>query len=256
VSRRRYIALAAVAAGIVVAIVAWKVFPRDQVSKATVAEALQEFRGAGGPGGRQGKGPELGVYRYTTRGGETLNSNFADAKHDYGGVSTVAITPGPCGDVERWSVLLQRWNEAEVCLGPDGSRLKSLRVFHEFFGVGKAPDYICRGKPTPYAKDLRVGMSWTTKCRADKSSVSTEVNVEGLESVRVGARAFDSVKITARSVVEGDPSGSGEVREWRRRSDGLLLRRTAESKAKVSQGGGGHITENYSLDLISPEPQR
>ena len=72
----------------------------------------------------------------------------------------------------------------------------------------------------------------------------------------VGDETFDALRIVTRNVVEGDPSGTAKREEWRRRSDGLLLRRSAESDVDTSAGGGSHYTERYTIRLLSATPRR
>lgn len=46
------------------------------------------------------------------------------------------------------------------------------------------------------------------------------------------------------------------VKDWRRRSDGLLLRRDVTSQAESDSYGGMHYSEHYGLRLLSVIPER
>ncbi|MBW8058780.1 MAG: hypothetical protein FVQ78_00295 [Solirubrobacterales bacterium] len=259
-SRRRYIALAVVALVIGGAVYAWKHFPRDNTARATAGQALLMFRRDveryANRLDRVPGFPELGVYRYATRGGENLDTAILSTGHDYGGVSTIAIAPASCGVEERWQVLTERWTEAEVCREATGLRLKSLREHHEFFGVTKAMSYACKGGTLPDASELRAGMRWVTKCASRNGSISNATRMMGVERVKVAGRVFDAAHTRSNIVLEGENSGTGERNEWRRRLDGLLLRRTVSIEASFDILGSGRYSESYSLELLSPDPRR
>jgi len=238
------------------AVVGWEHFPRDTASRTTVGQAISKFRqdaerGEGLPGG-----PELGVYRYAVKGGEELDTTVLDASHDYGGVSTIAITPSRCGVEERWQVLAERWTEAEVCRTASGSRLEAVRDSREFFGRVELTSFSCQGDEVPRAADLRVGMSWTVSCASEDASVETKIRVIGIERVEVAGRSFDALHTKSSIALAGKVSGTDERDEWRRRSDGLLLRRAVATEASVDVVAGGSYSERYSLRLLSVNPQR
>lgn len=256
-SRRRFIALVAVALVVGGVIYAWVNVPRDSTTRATVGEAVEEFRrsverqGKGLPGGAG-----LGVYRYEIHGGESVDATILGARHNYGGVSTIAITPTPCGVEERWQILARRWTELQFCPTETGSRLVTLRDSHEFFGEGEVVTYDCGGDEIPNAFDLREGMSWTIVCTTDDASIRNETRMIGIEKVEVAGKPLDAVHTRSILTLEGKISGSDERDEWRRRADGLLLRRTVDTDASLEVLGGASYKESYSLELLSTEPQR
>ena len=252
--RRRKIALLVVGCLVAVAAFAWLNRPRDEPTRATVDEAVRSFR-ANGDSGSHGGGPgepALGVYRYATHGSESTKSAFFGATHDYAGVSTIALSAGRCGERERWQVLAERWAEVEAC----GERLAALTEFHEFFGFGQEDSFRCHGASPAGQRSLRPGARISNFCRSEDSSVSSAARVVGVERVTVGSEPFDAVHIESRNVLGGSTSGIAKRDEWRRRSDGLLLRRSAESDADTSAGGGSHYTERYTIRLLSVKPRR
>jgi hypothetical protein len=260
VSRRRYIALVAVA-GIVagIALLAWLNRPRDDPAKATVGDAVRSFR-AGGEGGRHEVGPgepALGVYRYATRGSESAKTALGGTSHDYRGLSTIVLSAGRCGERERWQVLEGRWTEAESCAGPSGRQLGTVTEFHEFFGVEQEDSFRCEGAAVPGLDDLRPGVQFSNSCESDGSSISNSAKVAGFETVSVGGEPFPAVRVVSMSRLDGETSGTARREDWRRRSDGLLLRRTATSVADASAAGtDAHYSESYTIRLLDPEPRR
>jgi hypothetical protein len=254
--RRRRIALLAVGGLAVLAAAAWLARPRDEPTRATVNEAVQSFRaenGAGGAGGGSGE-PALGVYRYTTRGSESVKTAILGTTHGYDGVSTIVLGPGRCGERERWQVLAGRWTEVEACAVGDGPAPAPVEVteFHEFFGIGQKDSFHCHSTPL----SLKPGARFSSLCESDDSSISTRSRVVGVEIVRVGEEAFDATHVESRSTFGGRNSGTARRDEWRRRSDRLLLRRSVESDADTSRAGGTHYSERYTLRLLSPKPRR
>jgi hypothetical protein len=255
--RRRKIALLAVACLIAVAALAWLIRPRDEPTRATVAEAVRSFRAkddAGAQGGEAGQ-PPLGVYRYATSGSESTKGAFFSATHDYGGVSTIALVRGRCGERERWQVLAGRWSELEAC-APRGETLAALTEFHEFFGFGQEESLRCHGEAPTGPRSLRPGARFSNFCKADGSSIAISSRIVGVDRVSAGGETFDALHIESGNVLKGDTAGIAKRQEWRRRSDGLLLRRSAKSDVDTSAGGGSHYTEHYTIRLLSTTPRR
>lgn len=254
--RRRKIVLAALAAVVVLAAIAWVERPRDEPAKATVGEAVEKFReesdkdDADRDGGR--REPALGVYRYATTGEESVKASLIGTTHDYYGVSTIVLSDGRCGQRERWQVLDGRWSEAEAC--PAKGRRASATVieFHEFFETGQEDVFHCRSEPV----SIKPGSSFASSCESEEATIESTSRVVGIEPVGVGTETFDAVHVSTESVLGGSTDGSSKRDEWRRRSDGLLLKRQAESEADVSTAGGSHYTEHYKLRLLSTEPRR
>ncbi len=259
-SRGRYIGLGVIALVAVGAIFVWQFAPRDDVTRATVGEAVQKFRdrveqrvarGAGLLGG-----VEYGVYRYAIHGGEDIDATILSARHNYGGVSTIAITPTSCGVEERWQVLRGRWTEVNLCRTEGGSRVATLRDSHEFYGEVRLNAYVCRGDEIPAAADQQPGMRWAFHCEDDEASAENVTRVIGVEKLEVDGRSVDAVRSRSIISLEGEVSGTDRREEWRRRSDGLLLRRTDDVNTSLDILGGADYEERYSLDLISAQPQR
>ncbi len=258
--RGRKVALLVAACVVVLAGLAWLNRPRDEPVRATVDDAVESFRAEDDPGrsGSGSKEPALGVYRYATRGSESVKTVIlGTTTHDYDGVSTVVVSPGRCGERERWQVLAGRWSEGEICPKANGETSGTVTEFHEFFGTGQEDSLHCHGtSASGEASTPRAGARFSTVCESDRSSASTVSHVVGVEKVPVGDATFDATRIESRTTLGGETSGSARREEWRRRSDGLLLRRSSESEADTSAGGGSHYSERYTLELLSTRPRR
>ncbi len=256
-SRRRYIAALVVVCAAGLAVLAWLNRPRDEPARATVDDAVRSFRAEddGAPSAGPGK-PALGVYRYATRGWESAQSPIVDTTHDYDGVSTVTVSEGRCGVVERWQVLAGRWTEGESCPGPRGDRFAAATEFHEFFGFEQEDSFRCRGLSMSGPPVERAGARFSSSCASEDSSVVNASRVVGFETVTVAGELFPAIHTESRSQLEGGSTGTARREDWRRRSDGLLLRRSVSSTADTSLGGGTHYTERYSIELLDLQPRR
>lgn len=251
--------MALVVAGVAaLAVLAWLNRPRDEPARATVDEAVRSFRAEdSGATGRADPGRRaLGVYRYATRGSERAQSPILDTTHDYDGVSTIVLGEGRCGEVERWQVLSGRWTEGESCPGPRGDRFTAGTEFHEFFGFGQEDSFRCRGISMSGPPVERAGARFSSTCESEDSSVFNASRVVGFETVTVAGEPFAAIHTESRSRLEGGSTGTARREDWRRRSDGLLLKRSVSSQADTSLGGGTHYTERYTIELLDPEPRR
>lgn len=252
--RRRKIALLAIGCVVVLAVLAWIERPRDEPTRATVGEAVHSFRAENHSGAHEDESdePALGVYRYGTRGSETVDSPVLSTTHDYNGVSTVVLSAGRCAERERWQVLDGRWTEGELCTHAHGRTTGRVTEFHEFFGTGQEDSFRCHSATSP----VRVGARFTSSCASEDSSISTVSRVLPGRTIYVGGVGIDTIQVASRSVFGGADSGSSVRREWRRRSDGLLVKRSATSEVDTSVAGGTHYSERYAIRLLSPKPKR
>jgi hypothetical protein len=252
------IAVVAVGCLVVLAALAWLNRPRDEPRKTSVADAVRSFRAKDRPRGRADDPgePALGVYRYATRGGESVRGPGFGTTHDYGGISTIVLSAGRCGVRERWQVLAGRWSEAETCTTARGKSVTAVTEFHEFFGEGQEDSFRCHSASAPDPSELRPGPRFSSSCRSSQSSISIMARIAGTEAISVGGETFDALHTESRSALGGETSGSARREEWRRRSDGLLLRRSVESDAETNAGGGTDYDERYTIRLLSVTPER
>jgi hypothetical protein len=259
VRRRRYIAIAAIACVALAGYFVWRAFPRDRAAPVAAGEAVRIFRDrAVGPLAARPGEPEPGVYRYSTRGGEAVDTalGILSARHDFRGVSTISVIPTRCGMVERWQVLATRWTEVASCREPGGYRLVSVDEVHEFFGVRRDVLYRCREPVRPGATGLKPGMGWTGHCETGDSSRESVFRVLGFEPVRVGDSSLEAVHTRTRLRLVGSYSGSASHEDWRRRRDGLLLRRRVRTDGFWAGTVDADYTERYEIRLRSVQPER
>lgn len=236
-------------------------YPKDSVRQSGVDQALVSFRkemkqAAGYPKHSGDPIPPFGVYRYSTRGSEGIETEAASTGHNYGSLTAITLTPTQCGVTERWQPLAQSWTEGELCLHSKTSTVVAERNFHEFFGESKLTRYRCVGGRVPYSAELRPGMHWVTSCKSDSGTVIDHEEVLGVGKVMVNGKLIDAVHLHSSVKLNGEPDGTDAQDSWLRRSDGLLLRRIETSKAHVDAGGGGEFSQHYEIELISAEPQQ
>ncbi len=260
-SRGRTIALVVAACVVVGAFLAWRVFPRDDTSRATVGDAVAKFReGGAGAGGGEGALFERrpGVYRYSTRGSESADTGLISATHDYDGISTMTISPAGCGVVERWQVLGGRWSEFTSCpTKGDFFELKGFVDYHEFFGDSRESSYTCTGDAASKRSARQVGKTFRGRCESKDGNTATSMSlVKAIEKIDVGDNSYDAVHTTTDVRLDGNVTGTAKRGDWRRRSDGLLLRRVSSSDAKMSGSIDADYSENYTIQLLSVNPRQ
>ncbi len=236
--------------------IAWWVVPQDTPERSTLAGALERFRQRD-PSSEASSRVHLGVYRYRTRGEERVEaSDLLDATHNYDGVSTVILSPSSCGVRERWEVLDARWSEAAFCDPPDGNGLRQISEFHEFFGVARRDNYHCRGSTLPRQVASRVGDRITSNCDGGDNAATTDSRVLGATTVDVAGEQVEAIHTRSRIALRGQVSGTTQRDEWRRRSDGLLLRSIVITHATREETISANYQERYTLKLLSLRPRR
>jgi hypothetical protein len=259
VPRGRYIVIAAIPCLIVAGYLVWRAFPRDRVVPVKVGEAVRIFRQRSvGPLSARSGEPEPGVYRYSTSGEESVNAGLGilSTNHHYHGTSTISVIPTQCGLVQRWEVLATRWTEVASCREQGGYRLLSVDEMHEFFGVRRDVLYKCREPVRPGPTKLRPGMEWKGRCATSDSSRESRFRVLGFQRVRVGDRSFEAVHTLTRLRMQGTYSGSASQEDWRRRSDGLLLRRISRTNGSLGGAVSADYAEHYEIRILTLHPDR
>lgn len=259
VRRRRYIAIAAILCLVVAGYLVWRAFPRDRAAPVAAGEAVRIFRqrSVGPLSARPGE-PEPGVYRYATSGEESVEAALGvlSTSHHYRGASTISVIPTRCGLVQRWQVLATRWTEVASCRDQGGYRLLSVDEMHEFFGVRRNVLYRCREPVRPGPTKLRPGMEWRGHCATNDSSRESRFRVLGFQRVRVGDRSFAAVHTLTRLRMLGTYSGSASQEDWRRRSDGLLLRRISRTHGSLGGTVSADYAESYEIRILTLHPSR
>ncbi len=256
-SRRWKFALGSILLLAAAAVGFWILVPHEHTRRATVAEALERFR-RDGTGTERGKGePAPGVYRYRTLGSEHVDAGgLLTATHNYEGVSTVVLTRAGCGMREHWEVLAERWSESEYCPSPGEAELRSITEFREFLGTALKASYRCRGSGAAGPADRRIGARFRHRCDGADGSAASVSEVTARPTLTVDGRAIPAVRTDTRVRLRGEIDGTIVRVDWRRRADGLLLRRVADTVAKVGGTIGADYSEHYVMQLSSLVPRR
>jgi hypothetical protein len=257
-SRRHTFGALIAAFAAVTGVLLWLNWPHDDPSKVVVEDAVRAFREQGprNAGLHGGNRPVPGVYRYATRGSESVAADILSTTHAYDGISTITVSSGSCGDIERWEVLRERWTETEWCGAPGGTEAWKVTEFHEFFGTEKKDTFKCQGESIRQPPFENGSTRFRNRCESSGSSALGTARLQGFVTIEVNGEEYEAAHIFSQSVVEGDTTGTTETEDWRRRSDGLLLRRQVSSDALTNAGGGARYIESYRIKLIDPHPQR
>jgi hypothetical protein len=99
-------------------------------------------------------------------------------------------------------------------------------------------------------------MEWQGHCETDDSSRESSFRVLGFEPVKVGEARFEAVHTRTRLRLLGAYSGSASQEDWRRRSDGLLLRRRSRTDGFFAGTVDADYAERYEIELRSVQPER
>lgn len=224
---------------------------RDTSTPVSIQEVVEhagaESRGEGRVNGVPV--PAEGVYTYDTRGGERFDA-FVDAQHQYPPITLISVREDGCGLLMRWIALAERETEWDLCPRPEGLGLSSFVDVHEFFGHRDERRYVCRGGVA-----FRRGGRWGYRCDFDGTRDAFRGEVVGTETLRVGGRPVSTIHVHDRDLLSGHEQGTGSSETWYRTSDGLIVRRIAQSTDRAPvPGGSGTYSERYELMLRSLRP--
>ena len=203
--------------------------------------------------------PREGVYLYRTTGGERTDL-FAGADHPYPETTAVTVRHSGCGWGTEWEPVAGRRNLRSYCADASGIRLATLTATREFFNVRSATHHVC--SDDTYLVPLGVGgapaRDWAGSCESEHGH-HLEVSGRLLEvgTSIVSGRAIDTLRIAF------DMRGTykGQVREFA--SIVTIDARSGLLVSLSSSGGGpftgpygpGDYTEQYTLELLDPEPR-
>lgn len=200
--------------------------------------------------------PEEGVYTYATDGGESVDS-LGGARHDYPDETTITVRRTGCGYTARWEPLRERWEEFDICRDDDRAWMRTITVYHEFFGHGMRHDYVCGESATIAEASSQAGQRWTWECRSDHGSMTTVVEIVGFATRDVGGQPVEAVHVRQRSTMDGDVRGTREADVWYARGSGLELEGTYETDSTVDTPmGPSRYVERFSRTLTDLDPRR
>lgn len=251
---RRGLLVAALAAVVLAVgfVAARRLLFRDTAEPVSVQEAVGRLEaGEPAPKVRGARVPAAGVYEYETSGEERFEA-FISATHPYPERTTITVTRGGCGVLMAWIPLEGRETEWDMCPGARGWGLAGIREAHEFFGQGDERRYSCADGVA-----FRPAGRWRFTCRFEDRADVYEGRAVGVETLRVGGSPVETIHVRQTDALSGEEEGSGSEESWYRRSDGLIVRRVAETsdRSPVPGGGTGTYTERYELRLLSLAPK-
>lgn len=196
---------------------------------------------------------ETGVYEYRTRGGEQLD--VPNGNRTYPERTTITITAGGCGIVQRWDVAEERWDAMERCDDAEHS-VQRLTSFHQFFNMSSEETLTCEPGSTVGPRDPQAGMTYQADCANEDTRSVGRGEVLGTEVLEVGDTPVETVRMRMTWEVSGANQGTRAADYWATRS-GLLVRNIVTFEAQVSTPFGPRTyREQYRLELESLTPRR
>ena len=193
--------------------------------------------------------PQPGVYRYSTTGGESIES-IVSASHDYPAESVVTITPAGCGVRMEWAPLRERSEYLEVCRVDGRLVLASYGGAHEFFGlrnehVVTCPDQTWLIPVTEDVDDVNV------VCEGGDLVHNRTTTPFTATEVVIGNKKIDGFSVGTEFVAKGTFNGT-TVRTIIFDEDGmLLLWKDVVSGFSKTPIGDADYTEEFSLTLVA-----
>lgn len=193
--------------------------------------------------------PQVGVYRYSTTGSESIKS-IVSASHDYPAESAITVTRSGCGVKMEWAPLRERSEYLEVCRVDDRLVLANYGGAHEFFGLRNEHSVTC---PTqtwliPFTEDLDDNKKVVCE-GGDLVHNRTTTSVKATE-VFLDGKKIDGFVVVTEFVAAGTFNGT-TIRTMTFDEDGMLL-----SWSDVVDGfsktpiGDADYTEDFSLTLM------
>jgi hypothetical protein len=196
--------------------------------------------------------PEPGVYTYTTSGRDSVDA-LGGAHHDYPATTTITVTRSGCGVVQRWDVLVERWEEWHRCADGDAVREPARTTYDQFFGQGQTDSYTCTGDARP--ADAATGTTWVASCVQGDDVEIRHGEVVGTESLTVGETAVDTLHVKVTITVDDYPDDTRIVETWYRTGTDLVVaQRALASTTNPSPIGDVHYEESYEIHLDSLAP--
>lgn len=208
------------------------------------------------PSQRRATIPEEGVYTYATDGGESIDT-LGGARHEYPDRTTITVRHTDCGYTARWEPLRERWEEFDVCRGDHRRWMRTITLYHEFFGRGMRHAYTCGEDATLADGSSASDQRWTWECHTDGGSMRTAIEVVGFETRDVGGEPVEAVHVRIRNTMEGDTRGTRHADVWYDRRSGLELHGTYDTDATVdTPTGPSRYVERFRRTLTDLQPRR
>jgi hypothetical protein len=231
----------------------WKLVRKDQ-QPVDVAAVEREFARDRGRDARPGE-PAPGVYRYRSSGEESVSA-LGGQTNSYPPVTTLTITPTPCGVDARWDVLTGRYDIYHRCRRANGSWvLTGMVISDRFFNQTHADTYTCDhlvelpAEPTLHTRR-------TGRCVQGENTTQFTYEVVGLETLTIGGVPVSTVHLKITAVQGGGRGGGGVEHRWVEAGTNLVVRaRDRERDTSESPLGEVTYTQRYDLELVSLTPR-
>ncbi len=194
---------------------------------------------------------EPGVYVYATTGGDEIDA-LGGAHHDYPSTTTITVTPTACGVLQRWDILVERWQEWQRCSDGRGVSEGGRTNSDEFFDRAQTDTYLCTGEARP--RNAPAGATWTTTCtQGDRSDVYNGM-VVGTETLTVGDSSVETMHVRV-TITTDRPTDSQVTDTWYLAGGDLVIAQTAaNSTSNDTIVGVVGYTEHYEIHLTSLTP--
>lgn len=200
--------------------------------------------------------PDEGVYTYATDGGESVDA-LGGARHEYPDRTTITVRHTGCGYTARWEPLRERWEEFDICRAEDRAWMRTITLYHEFFGRGMRHDYTCGDAATIAEASSEPGQRWSWDCHSDGGSMHTVIEVVEFATRDVGGQPVEAVHVLIHNTMEGDTRGTREADVWYDRWSGLELSGTYDTDTTVDTPmGPSRYVERFSRTLTDLQPRR
>lgn len=198
--------------------------------------------------------PVEGVYTYATKGWEQTDA-LAGQRHDYPSETSFTIRKGGCGWTTRWQPLKERWEDSEFCETPQGAKMRTYSMYHEFFRRGQREDFTCDGYV--HKKGDATGDTWTFGCKSSRSNATSKVTVIGFETIAVGGRPVKTIHLRYDITAKGSNRGTITQDRWLSDSPRLMVRLIQKADLVTdSPFGPVGYKESFRIDLKSVDPKR
>lgn len=214
--------------------------------------AVARFRAAGWAAAESVDGlPLPGVYRYATKGGETVS--FLDYRREYSPVTLRVVTRRGCGVREEQAFLVQHVEYYDRC----GSGLPGYGTDIAFWWTHGTQDFKC-GAGSFDAADMQPGGRREWDCHDEDTRALQLTEYLGPEHVEVEGRMLAARHTRWTTTFSGATTGTAVVDDWFDAATGLVLKETRNIGLKVGSPFVGDLTYVDVSDyrLLSTAPLR
>jgi hypothetical protein len=200
--------------------------------------------------------PSEGVYAYKARGRESVS--VLGAHHDYPSEIFATVRHlGGCKWEHRNQVIAEHVDTRTLC--SEAGRYKQIQQTRdiEFFGQREAPSLSCKPAQVHHSVGDKAGAKTTANCTDGEGTKAVVVRTyTGAETIKVGGRPVDALRIELHSTMSGKTNGTADDRLWIHPQTAMTLRwdRTVDTMA-TAYGAQVRYVEDASFVLESLDPR-